>query len=131
MFVLGSITLVLEVVVGFQEFQRVRPGLTLTDVSVTVLPSFPINVVIGTFSRLMVRLHELPYRLFRLADGYSVYSKRYYLCLARRGSLEQRQTRHRRSSFLYPRDHRYIKMGSLIIVIRCSSGTNTRSCRRG
>ena len=71
----------------------------------------------------------LPYRLLRSTDGCSVYSQRHYLRLARSGSLEQRQTRRRRSSAFHPRDYRYMEIGSLVIVIVCSSGTDTRSCR--
>ena len=64
-----------------------------------------------------------PYRLLHSTDGCSVHSKRRYLCLARSDSLEQRQTHRRHSSPLHPRDYRYIKMGSFIIVILCSLGT--------
>ena len=50
-----------------------------------------------------------PCRLFDLNNGCSVYSKRYYLRLARGGSLEQGQARHRHSVILHPREHRYVK----------------------
>ena len=118
MFVLGIIILVLETAVGFLEAQ------SLFFNADNAWSQYRINVTIATFSRLMVRRHDGPYRLLHLTDGCSVYSKRYYLRLARSGSLEQRQTRRRHSSALHLRDCRYIEMGSFLIVILCSSGTH-------
>ena len=105
MFVLGIIALVLETALGFQQMR-----LFLDPSASNVWSSYHTNIIIAvgaTITRLMVRSYTVRC-LTQLTKGYSVYSQRYYMCLACGGTLEQRQTRHCHSSALHPWDDRYI-----------------------
>jgi hypothetical protein len=106
MFVLGIIALVLETAFGFQQMQ-----LFLDPTAGNVWSSARTNVIIAvgaTITRLMVRSARF-FHAVCFINGSSVYSERYHLRLARGGSLEQRQARHRHPSALRPWDHRYTK----------------------
>ncbi|KAH9053126.1 hypothetical protein EDB87DRAFT_288489 [Lactarius vividus] len=101
MFALGIVALVLRTAL---RFQLMRIFLNLFGNVWTLDRIFVVYMVEATIARLMGRLQGASCCLLESTKGYTVYSQRYYLCLTRGGSLEQRQTRHRYSSVPHPWD---------------------------
>jgi hypothetical protein len=106
MFALGIIAMVLATILEFRLVMRLITG----------MPESPLIIncyyVWEIITCLMVRCTILSCHPLDPINGCSVYSMRYYVCLAHGGYLERRQAHHRHPCALHPWDHRHVKRSS-------------------